>query len=201
MAEYIINNACQVRLIWALDGTPYSVNVLHGIKQNVFTNPSQSGVDALGADLKTKFLASTLKPLISSRISLVQVGIRDVNSPNKPEVTSAIASCAGTDVNGPLPGAVALCTTLRTGKAGRSFRGRVYLSGYGTDCAAGNNTTAAVAAATADWWNTRVMQALSTAGLDWAVASRRLGTAEKITAAVVRDLQWDTQRRRNSPGI
>jgi hypothetical protein len=50
-------------------------------------------------------------------------------------------------------------------------------------------------------WLEDVQAALDTAGLELAVASRKLGVSNPVTGIQVRDLRWDTQRRRIVPGI
>lgn len=200
MPAVVIDNTVQMRLIWSLSGAPFAVNVFHGIKEQPLSVVTQDGVNQLAADLKTRFLAGAMRTQINTAVSLTQVGLRDLDGPNNPEFISAVSSAAGTATGDLLPLNVSLCTTLRTAKAGASFRGRTYMTGYGE----GQSTNGLPSQAVRDntvAWIVDVQAAMDTAGLDMSVASRKLGTSEAVTLIISRDQVWDTQRRRIIPGI
>jgi len=200
MPALVINNTVQLRLIWSLAGAPFAVNVFHGIKEIGFSTVSQDGTNQLAADLKTRFLASALKPQIHTSVALTQVGLRDLNGPNQPEFISAVTAAAGTATGDLLPLNVALCTTLRTAKAGASYRGRTYMTGYTEGNSTGGLPGQTIRDNTVAWVQD-VKAAMDTAGLTMSVASRKLGISTEVTTILSRDQVWDTQRRRIIPGI
>jgi hypothetical protein len=102
---------------------------------------------------------------------------------------------AGTNGTESLPANVALVTTLRTAKRGRSYRGRCYWAPFteGANDATGS-PTAAVATATQVQW-TAFLTALGGTGVSLVVASYFHATAEDVTTCTT-DTRWDSQRRR-----
>lgn len=200
MPALVVDNTVQIRLIWALNTVDTAVNVYHGIKKDVFSSVDQAAVDDLKNQIVTQFNASTFKTAINQNWSLARVGIRDLNTANQPEFISGVTGAAGTFTSELLPLNVALCVTLRTGKAGTSYRGRTYLGGWTEGGSTGGVAAANQVTAATDWV-TRLQSAFSTAGYDLAVASRKLGKSEKVTSIQTRNNVWDTQRRRIVPGI
>lgn len=200
MPSLIINNTVQMRLVWAHSGTPFAVNVLHGIKDVGISSPTQDGVNALFEDLKTRFSTASIRSQINSSISLASVGLRDLNTANEPEFVSTGAPVAGSGSVELLPLNIAACATLRTSKAGPSYRGRFYMTGYTEGMSSAGMMAATVGPALVAWLE-QVQTAMDTAGLGLAVASRKLGVSNAVTAIQVRDNRWDTQRRRIVPGI
>jgi hypothetical protein len=176
------------------------VNVLHGIKQVGFGTNVQDVATGLASDLGDFWSPSTLRPMIGTTVALSEVGIRDLNEANQAEY-NATTSLAGGSATGPLPPGVAMCCTLRTAKAGKSYRGRYYQGGFteGYNDATGQ-ANAAVATALEEWV-TDLQEAFNGRQMTLAVASRTLGTSEPVTAVQVRDRVWDTQRRRAVAGI
>lgn len=200
MPALVIDNTAQIRLIWQLNNVDVAVNVYHGIKQDPLGSIDQADATALATNLATQFNASTFKANLNNQWKLATVGVRDLNSPNNPEYLAAVAGAAGSYATEILPLNVCMCVTLRTGKAGTSYRGRTYLSGWTEGSSAAGNATAGVQAQAEDWV-TRVKTAMDQAGFTLAVASRKLGKSEAVTSIQARDTRWDTQRRRIVPGI
>lgn len=201
MPSLILDNTIQVRLVWSSMGTPYAVNVLNCINQNVLTDVNQSAADNVAGELKTRFLAQTaFRAYLQSGFTLSQVGLRDMNSANNPEYATAVTGAAGTSTDAWLPGQITLCATLRTAKAGRSYRGRYYQSGFAHNASSGFVAQSGVQAAMLGWLNA-LDAGLDAQGLTLGVGSRALGKTEAVTGIVLRDLTWDTQRRRAVPGI
>lgn len=206
MAQLIVPNAAQMRLIWALGGQLYALNVL-GVVNAGAVAITQALTNTIGAAIKTGMTSSGLASAVHTTVTLVNVGLRDVRTANAAEFLDTGGAVAGTLTGDILPPQIAIVVTLRTAQAGRSFRGRVYLPGFaeGTNSAAGVSTagTAPVGFITA------LKAALVTSGLDLGVLSRpapdalppRAGFITPVTAIVMRDTVWDTQRRRAIPGI
>jgi hypothetical protein len=210
-------------LLWALNGAG-GVNVLHAIVTgSVVVN--QALANTLGSSIKTAYTAR-LAPLQGPGSAIVRVGVRDLRGPNLAEFLDSAALVAGSGVGDPLPSQLASCITLRTANSGKSFRGRVYISGFNE---AQNDPNAVAATAT----NTAcvnfladVQAALQANGMNLAVATRpaeeeiitkttnhangtttvrtlshqtaKNGLATAVNAIVARDAAWQTQRRRNN---
>lgn len=200
MPALVIDNTVQFKLTWLLGGVPTGINVMHGIKKVPLSVVTQTGVNDLFTDIKAKLAASTMKAQLGNGVTLGSCSLRDLNAPNQPEYISTGAASPVVATTELLPLNVALCCTLRTDKAGASYRGR-YFQGFWSEGGSANGvaTTAVTAALAA--WVTNLQTALDTAGLTMSVASRKLGISNAVTAIIVRDTRWDTQRRRIVPGI
>lgn len=208
MPELIVPNAAQMRLVWALSGQLYALNVL-GVVNTGAVVINQALTNAVAADIKAAFTSSAHADDISTTITLASIGLRDIRSAAQPEFIDTGGAVAGTMALELLPPQTALCVTLRTALAGASYRGRVYLPGF----AEGSNTTGGVAVgavlAPAVAFVAAIQDALAEVGLDLGVLSRpnddvvpaKPGWITPVTSIVVRDAVWDTQRRRAVPGI
>jgi hypothetical protein len=215
--------AAFVKLYWSFNGE-LAMNVFGAL---VTGSPvfGQALADSLGAAIKTQttnFLQSSMAPTTS----LVRVGVRDYRTPNQPEYRDTGAPVTGLAVTDALPRGVALCLTLRTGKSGKSFTGRVYLGGFSeTHNDAGGQTVAALASQCLLWIQ-GVDGAMGTAQLPMAVVSRpaerivltkvtyhsdgttttdvvsdinaRAGAVTDVTAYESRTSRWEYQRRRDN---
>lgn len=205
MAVLIVPNAAQMRLIWSLSGALYALNVM-GVVNAGGIAITQSLANTIGAAIKTAFNTNQAA-FTNVAVSLANVGIRDIRTANSAEFLDAGAATPGTQAGDMLPPQTALCITLRTAFAGRSFRGRVYLPGPGE---AGNGATgASLNVATGVAFITAVKAALVSSSLDLGVIHRpteapkpvTAGFITPVTSIVCRDAVWDTQRRRAIPGI
>lgn len=208
MAQLIVAQAAQLRLIWALSGQLYALNVL-GVVNAGSVAITQALTNTLGAAIKTGFTNSAHNANVSTTVTLVNIGLRDIRTANTAEFLDSGGPVAGILASELLPPQVALCITLRTAQAGRSFRGRVYLCGY----AEGDNTIGGVVIpatlAPSVAFIVAIQAALVANGLNLGVLSRpaptlpvpRAGFVTPVTSIVCRDAVWDTQRRRAIPGI
>lgn len=199
MAPLVVPNAVLVRLIWNLGGSPYAVNVI-GARKVSATTVDQGFANTLSTAIKTAF-TSGFAAAISNQVGLGQVAVRDISTANRPEFVGTGAAAPGTAVGNLLPLQTAVCTTLRTAFAGKSFRGRFYQPGFTVESnAAGGTMAPTVPTGTANWV-TAIDTAFQASGLKMAVVSRKLQTATDVTLVQVRDTQWDTIRKRGTPGI
>lgn len=206
MAQLIVPGAAQMRVIWALSGQLYALNV-YGVVNAGGIAISQALTNTIGTAIKSGFTSSGHAATVSTTVTLANIGLRDVRTANTAEFIDTGAAVAGTAAGELLPPQVALCVTLRTAFAGRSFRGRTYLPGY-TET---NNTVGGVVNGTAlaVAFVTAIKSALVASSLDLGVLSRpapdatppRAGSINVVTSIVARDAVWDTQRRRAVPGI
>lgn len=200
MASLVINNTVQVRLIWQYANVDVAVNVLHGIKDDPLGGVDQARADGVANNIANAMMTRP-RGNIHGQWKLARVGIRDLDQPNNAEfVGTPTTPFTGSSASELLPMNVCACVTLRTAKAGASYRGRVYLSGWTEGSSnAGSMGTSAQSDATA--LVDGMMAGLDSSGFTMSVASRKLGQSQAVTNIVCRDSRWDTQRRRIIPGI
>lgn len=200
MAALVINNTVQVRLIWQYANVDVAVNVLHGIKDDPLGGVDQARADGVAQNI-TDRLNTKPKGNIHGQWKLARVGIRDLDAPNNVEfVGTPAVPWAGSSASELLPMNVCACVTLRTAKAGASYRGRVYFSGW-TEGSSNAGSMGVSAQADATALVTGIQEGLDASGFTLSVASRKLGQSSPVTSIVCRDSRWDTQRRRIIPGI
>lgn len=97
----------------------------------------------IGAQMVTLWNAN-LKGCISTGISLTQIKITDMESPNGPSLSYGTGLPLAATLTGPaLPNSCALCVTKRTILRGRSYRGRIYHPGLGEPDVTANVVSAA----------------------------------------------------------
>jgi len=206
MAQLIVPQAAQMRLIWSLSGQLYALNIL-GVVNAGGIAITQALTNTVGAAVKSAFTSSGQVGVVSTIVSLANVGLRDVRSASQPEFIDTGGAVAGTLAGDFLPPQISLCITLRTALAGPRFRGRIYLPGYGE----ATNTAVGVITTTVTTVNfvTAIKTALVASALDLGVIHRpteaplpvSAGFITTVTSIVARDAVWDTQRRRAIPGI
>lgn len=206
MPALVVPNAAQMRLIWAVGGSLYALNVM-GVVNAGSVAITQALTNTIGTAVKSALTSSTLGSQLHTTVTLANVGLRDIRTANTAEFLDSGAAVAGTATGDFLPPQTALVITLRTAQAGRSFRGRTYLTGFAESV----NTATGVYAGTTHGVSfiTAIKSALITSGLDLGVISRpapdatppRSGFVTVVTSIVIRDTIWDTQRRRAIPGI
>lgn len=200
MASVVIDNTVQMRLIWVQSGTPVAVNVIHGIKKTPFAGVDQGSANAIRTAITDALNTGAQRSMLGTSWGLRDVAVRDLNSPNNVEFIATGTAVLGAGTGDLLPLQTACCATLRTNKAGASYRGRFYQSGYVEGVGAAGLMTAAVKTNLEAFLN-QVKTNLDGAGLTMSVASRKLGISNGVQSIVVRDLNWDTQRRRAYAGI
>jgi hypothetical protein len=196
----VVPQAALVRLIWTLGGVPYAVNVL-GVRKTGAAIIDQASANAIGGAVKGALSSSTHAANLSTTVALASVGTRDISSANNVEFIDTGAPVAGVGGTGLLPLQVAYCVTLRTARAGKSFRGRVYLPGFQTSA---NDATGHVVAGNRDvavGFVDAIRAALPAQGVTLSIVSRKNLTTEPVTAVQGRDLIWDTIRGRAVAGI
>lgn len=208
MAAVVTTGTVRVNLIWSMGGTEFAVNALH-YQVGPGVAITQAAADDLAADVLADFAgAGSWHTIVSNQVDLERITLRDLRTLNLPEYSSAVNQ-AGSVAGDPLPPQTALCVTLRTAFAGRSFRGRIYLPGAAES--ANDNTGKASAAAQAAalvFGNALAAQVVQ--GNEWVLAvrsgfnngaARNPAISNGVTALTVRDGIWDTQRRRAYAGI
>lgn len=200
MAALVIPNTVLYRIIWTAGGVAYAVNILGGRKTSMTVD--QARADAVSAAFKSAFTSSGLAAVVHSTIALWNVGIRDISSPSLPEFLGSGAASNGTQAAGKLlPAQVAQVITLRTAKAGKSFRGRVYIPGFGDSALATDGTATSAATTAAKAFVDAVKTATETQGAPLAVVSRLTASNELVTSTQSRSSTWETVRGRAIAGI
>jgi len=79
------------------------------------------------ADLVDAWVGSDYIPLFNAGVTYVNTHVRGLNSSIDLEAVSSANAGVGTASGAALPANASLCITLRSGKTGRSARGRTYL--------------------------------------------------------------------------
>jgi hypothetical protein len=212
MPPLVIPNTAQVILHW-FQGVAFASNVLGAIRPAPLLI-DQGVAETLGAAIKSGLASSGLLPLLAPDVSLANVGIRDTSTAGQPEFQDSGGLVTGTAADEALPRQTALVVSCRTDRAGASYRGRVYLSGF-TEISNGPGGAASTAVQTAAVAFVQACSdAMDAAGLQFAVLSRpreageipakpitaKPGFATAITSLEMRNALWDTQRRRATPG-
>lgn len=158
----------------------------------------------LGNDWITKWKAQARVDL-SNDCCLADVTVMDMSS--NPVGTVALApgtGQCGNRITGALPANVALVVSLRTGRRGRSFRGRIYLAGLGEAVVIGNAVDEAARLNFQNGWTTlmELNGALTASAAvltvvsyfaDGAVRAQPLATTVE---SILVNNRVDTQRRR-----
>jgi hypothetical protein len=207
----IIPSCVEVVLNWGLTDLKIGHNVLHAGVGAAFS-PTAAEAQSVFAALTTGSAWTGLAAVLATDTALLSVTLRDLRTANQPLVSSTGAAVAGTGAGIALPNETAVCVTLRTPLGGRSGRGRMYLPGFTVAAVgAGNIITPAVTAAVTTWVAT-IPAALTAGGMSsWVIAlparaaytgttgtahPARAASTTPVTAAILRDNHWDSQRRR-----
>lgn len=199
----------EINLDWRL-GAKTVKNVLHARIPGTFT-PTSTIADSITTAMDSLVTSSGLRAFLASTTRLPFASLRDLRTPNNALIEGTVSPTLGTGVTDALPHQIAAVVTLRTAKAGRSFRGRTYLPGFDeaandVNGAIGDTTRTALDAFAAGFltvinhdsmqlvvWNRPVIDRAP--GANCAVL--RPGSIENVTSAIIRDNRWDSQRRRN----
>jgi len=220
----VIPNCIQVKLGTAVAGQG-CYNILHFQKAGSQTI-DQTVAEAVGNASHTAWLAN-MAPLCPNIVALGHSSVRDLTAPNLPEFIDTVAAVIGTSPTlDPLPAATALVVTIRTGSSGKSFRGRVYVTGFSEAANDGAGLATPAAGDAAVGFLSDFADAMDGLGYTLGVASRPSNASQLIrrtgmpngdiveevlstttqkaggitpyTSLQVRDLRWDTQRRRQN---
>lgn len=144
-----------------------------------------------------------LLPLLSNTLQVLRiVGTMIDVVGGLTAISTTSLPAPGESTSPPLPNSVSVVMSLRTGLAGRSFRGRNYVPGLAEDAIAGNTVNSTMIAALIEVWNA-LRLASGDPGWQNVVVSRFSNNAPRvtgvttpITSVVVFDDQVDNQRRR-----
>ncbi len=162
----------------------------------------EEGLLAVASDL-SEWWDTSLRPLVSNQVRLVEVRGTSLASQNAPVASfSEITPLIGIQEQQPMPNNVTFSVSFRTGFRGRGARGRNYAYGLVENQVNGN----VVDPTLVDQWVAAYKQLRTydfSTPAEWVVASRwyqkvrRIqGVTTPITNVVVADYYVDSQRRR-----
>jgi hypothetical protein len=196
--------------------TPAALIILH-LRNGGSASVNEALANSIKTILNNAWTSSGLAGHIIPAVVMGLTEIRDMSSNENPWVAATGAGSVGSAVNTtPLPANVSLCVSGQTGKRGPSFRSRTYLWGYSVSAvAAAGGVLQDTADDSAAFMNTiRTGLAGLPQALPLVVVSRFTTPAggtdpierippimTDITSYIVKDLRWDSQRRRAVPGI
>lgn len=208
----VIPNCVEVDLRWELANAKVVHNVLHGIVAGGFAATSTIA-EAIRTAITSGAQWTNYAAELNSAVSLLAVALRDLRTANEPLVDSTGAPVSGTAAVKALPPEVALAVTLRTANAGRAFRGRVYLPGFDSSAMNADGTATAGCLTDAQAFVAHVQAGMAASGVTMAIAqparaaytgprsgvahAARAANAVPVTAILVRDAVFDSQRRRS----
>lgn len=174
------------------------VNVFHFTCDSAITTVNLTALGEVLADM----WANDLVGLFSTDMSLQQIVLTDVSTEDSIQVTYTTdlpePGVAGGDA---APNNVAVCSTYRTERIGRSYRGRTYWAGLDETLIVNNTPNSSIV--------TNILTALAdmiiaadVMGFTFVVASYRHNNAPRVTGvatpitALTMDTRSDSQRRR-----
>jgi len=182
---------------------------IHGQKvENTLYFQRSGGWNTAGATTLANDLliwwTTLLSVVLSTQIELVEIAVSDLDVVDSFQVV--VPSPAPRPTGGApaeaLPNNVSLAVSFRTGRRGRSFRGRNYIVGIPETAAINSQVTSAFAIYIQGSYQ-GIPSAVSSSGGVWGVASRfnnnaprTVGVFTPITSVTVVDDVIDSQRRR-----
>lgn len=174
-------------------------NILWVSKDSTWT---QAEREALNTAIKD-WWHTTARSKFTTGIALQQVTSVNQETQEAPSSTLIVSpQDPGTVSDTGLPNNVAMCATLRTGLRGRSYRGRMYLGGFGVTHRNGTTTWTTTAVADIITVLTALKTVIEGLAAVWVIVShyhlkapRATGLKTPITAVAI-DQYMDSQRRR-----
>jgi len=210
-----VPSGVEVKLVWNLGTSPHALNILHYANpQNTIIN--QALANSLDTSIKAAFSSSNLALSMATTFSLHHIEIRSMTSNANPWYVASGAAVPGAGTGNPLPAATSFVLTFKTGLRGRSYNGRIYLCGWTEDAndAAGGCTQASATAAinfmaslnaaftgAPNLMTPSILSRWTTVPGAGVATERNPPILTPITSTTNRDLRWDVQRRRATPGI
>lgn len=194
MPALVIPDAMQVVIKGVNLGTEW-VNVWGIVNESPFLMDQSVADEIADAFFDAYALNSTA---YNAGFSLDAIEVRDLRTATSPAWDAVIPGFSGSNASNALPPQLAAVISHKTAFRGSSYRGRTYMGGFTEDSNEGDGTIAA-ATRTALAALPGVVQggldAMSIAGFELAVLSRKLLVATPIVSSSVDD-EWDRQTRR-----
>lgn len=185
-----VPGAIRVDLRYVLTTGQHVENVLHlaGFEET-------TSLEAVAIDVFDTWGTNIMGNLCSNTV-LTEVQLTDIGAAGG-ATASYGTSLAGGSSASPLPPQNCMVLSWKTGRAGRSYRGRTYLPGIGEDKVDGGGTIVGTFSNGLRLAAQQVLEDLATAGYPLIVLSRTLSLGTAVTSVAV-DSRIDTQRRRLS---
>lgn len=193
-----VDNTAKIEIRQRLSGQNILTRLFFQIDEQV-----QSGNLADLCEAVSQAWVDNFAPLVSVDLSLVEVYGLDVSQENGVEHTVSTGG-VGTLVQDALPNNVTLAVSFRTGRSGRSYRGRAFWPGLTENQVDSNTVNTTTVNAIQDAWENFSIDVSSNApGWYHVVASYcqdgewlTTGEATRVTSYVIVDPIVDSQRRR-----
>jgi hypothetical protein len=173
--------------------------------------PTIAQAQAIFAAITTGAAWTAFAGHISTTTSLASVTIKSVHAADQPTVQSTGAAVLGTHASVSTPNEVALVVTLRTALSGKSNRGRMYIPGYAVGVVNAANVALATTVTDTTTWASGFIGIYAAQGYTMVIGQKaraqytgstgtlhpaRAATSTTVTALLVRNNTWDSQRRR-----
>lgn len=210
-------NGVELKLVFSKAGVPFALNIIH-FTHTLGQVHNQTRADSIDSIYKAAMTSSGFGATLGTTITLARVDSRHMDSNEDAWFRGGTPPVAGTGTGDLLPPQVAFVVSLVTGKRGRSFNGRVYLTGFvEAVCDPAGQITATARDACVNFLGTAAGQMVTqlqlTAGLlsRWTTppgsppntppTERNPPIITPLTNHLALDSRFDTQRRRAIPGI
>jgi hypothetical protein len=206
----VIPLTVQLRLNWVLPNSRTATNVLHAIVDPTFVL-TQVIVDNVFDDISSDATTTTYMAFLAGTTALQFIDARDLRVAEQALIQSTGVAVSGGGSGMALPEEVALVCTLRSALAGRAHRGRVYLTGFDSSAIDADGHAVSGLTAAAQAWVAALSIRMEAQGLALGIGHRghasyvnsrgdtvpaELAGTDLVTAAIVRDNVFDSQRRR-----
>jgi hypothetical protein len=204
-----IANCIEIVLFWTQANTHLAHTILHGRNAGSFV-PSVGQANTLFGTIGTSY-TTNLASYQPTGTSLTYLTIRDMTATTNPIFQSTAAAVAGTSASIAMPENVALVLTANTTLRGRGRKGRAYIPNWATNADASGGLAVSALTAAMNAFGTALISNMNAIGLTSTIANPArnayigyTGTTHAARAAgmndvsswTLKDLIWDTQRRR-----
>lgn len=163
---------------------------------------TQADLDVLATDVDS-WVETWYKPMFANSVQYNQTHVRGLNTIIDLESADGSSVGPGTRAGGGMPANASFCVTLRTGKTGRSARGRFYAWPYTTTDLVTSQTVTSTYANDIATAVDQLRLAISGAGFQMVIISRRSGNAPRtvgvttpVTQVQSRNIDIDSMRHR-----
>lgn len=183
--------------------------ICHGVKGSTAVDSTLA--NSLATSIGSSVTSSGWSGFMKAGSSFDGVEVKDLSTAHNPAYLSDVAGVPAAGTGSPLGDNTAICVSKETAKAGREWRGRLYLGGLDGTCTTDGKNMSAGAKVAAGNFGEGIRTAMSSAGIPMCIAQRALqaGTDAAgndlpprsasyfpVTRCVVKDNRLDSQRRR-----
>lgn len=199
----------EVRMDIALSATKMSHSFIHGSYVTIPPNLQTLATQLFGSI--SSAWGTNLGPLMAAATTFQAVQVRDMSSYLNPVYTGTGTAVPGSSPDPAMPADVAAALTKNIASRGRGLKGRLFLSGWATNAGSAGGVISGAAQTALNNFGAALMTALTNQsltacvpqvarqdyiGLTGTTHPARAANKVSITSIVLRDTEWDTQRRR-----